>query len=175
MGAHRADPSDTRAPVSVGQTRTSVVAVTGSPPEGDVLATVVAELARREDVVIVCGLPMLRRATESTCLLGLLGTAMPWHTLAVVPVQSCPELQEVDIALIEHLRAGQSMVVVVVAVPVAGLMPIAEQLYNRLGADELALAEESAAGLILQRIPRPSARERRVDGPCLPPATRELR
>ena len=109
------------------------------------------------------------RATESTCLLGLLGTAMPWRTIAVVPVRSCPELQEVDIALIERVRAGQSMVVVVVvAVPVAGLMPIAEQLYNRLGADELALAEESAAGLVMQRLPRPSGRERRVDGPCLP-------
>jgi hypothetical protein len=64
---------------------------------------------------------------------------------------------------------------VVVAVPVAGLMTIAEQLHNRLGADELALAEESAAGLILHRIPRPSGRERRVDRPCLPPAARDLR
>jgi hypothetical protein len=157
MGALRADPSGKRVPVPVGQARTSVVAVTGSPSEGDVLATVVAELARREDVVIVCGLPMLRHATGSTCLLGRLSTAMPWRTIAVVPVQARPELQEVYMALIEQLRGRET--VVVVAVPDAGLMPVAEQLNNRLGADELTLAEESVAGLILQRIPRPSGRE----------------
>jgi hypothetical protein len=118
---------------------------------------VVAELARRDNVVITCGLPMLRAATESTCLVGLLHAAMPWRATAVVPVQPCPVVQDTDLALIERLRDARMVVVVAVAdVPVVDLMPVAEQLRSRLDADELALAEASRGGLVMQRIPEPS-------------------
>jgi hypothetical protein len=152
-GWHRAG-----APNHPGPQRTSVVAMTGDPAQGDLLAKVVAGLARRDDVVIICGLPMLRAAMESTCLVGLLHAAMPWRATAVVPVEPCPVVQDADVALIERLRDGRTVVVVVVVTdaPVVDLMPVAEQLRGRLDADELALAEASRAGLVMQRIPKPS-------------------
>jgi hypothetical protein len=166
MSEHHSDAAEARAPAPAGQSRTSVVAITGQPPEGAMLATVLAELARRDEVVIVCGLPTLRRATESNSLVSLLGAAMPGRRIAVVPVLSCPGLRDADMALIERLRGEQT--VVVVAVPVAELVPIAEQLYSRLGADEFALAEESDLGLVMQRVHRSAECERSPDGSGVP-------
>jgi hypothetical protein len=132
--------------------RTTLVAVRGDPPQGDVLARVVAELARQDDVVVICELPMVRGATESTCLIGLLHAAMPQRAIVVVPIRPCPGVRVADVALVEALRRRRMLVLVVVAGPVADLVPVAEQLGTGLGASELALAEESSAGLIMQRI-----------------------
>jgi hypothetical protein len=161
MAGHHAEPTGAESPVAPelpespvtpGPAKTVLVAVRGCPPQGDMLAGVVAGLARRDDVVVICDLPMVRSATESTCLIGLLHAAMPQRAIAVVPIRPCPAVPEADVALIETLCRRRVVVLVVVAAPVADLLPVAEQLRSQLGAGELALAEESSAGLIMQRI-----------------------
>lgn len=147
---------DPAAPVAATtQGRLRVVAVSGSSPPGGMFAGVVAELARRDNMVIICGQAMLVGASESTCLVGRLHTAMPRRATAVVPIRPCPTVGSADVALIEQLHQMRIVVVAMVTEPAADLVSIAEHLYGRLGADELALAEESGAGLVMQRLPRP--------------------